>query len=48
MTHDGTQTKLAEDRADKLPSDRFTVTLPVLMELIQVEDKRDLPEIWGC
>ncbi len=24
--------KIAEDKAEKLPSDRFTVTLPVLME----------------
>jgi hypothetical protein len=31
--------KLAEERAEKLPSDRFTVTLPVLMEYLQVDDE---------
>jgi hypothetical protein len=30
----------------KLPSDRFTVTLPVLMEYLQIDDERNLPTIW--
>lgn len=38
--------KLAEDRAEKLPSERFTVTLPVLLEYLEVADERNLPDIW--
>jgi hypothetical protein len=38
--------KIAQDAAPKLPSDRFTVTLPVLMEYLQVGDEADLPPIW--
>jgi len=38
--------KAAEDLAPKLPSKRFTVTLPVLLELLQTPDERNLPDIW--
>jgi hypothetical protein len=34
--------KIARDAAPKLPSDRFPVTLPVLMEYLQVGDEADL------
>jgi hypothetical protein len=30
----------------KLPSDRFKVTLPVLLEYLQVQDEANLPPIW--
>jgi hypothetical protein len=30
----------------KLPSDKFTVTLPVLMEYTEVRDERELPLLW--
>jgi hypothetical protein len=49
QTNDSRQAReqrLADKKAEKLPSDRFTVTLPVLMEYLQVEDERNLPEIW--
>jgi hypothetical protein len=38
--------KIVQDAAPKLPSDRFTVTLPVLMEYLQVGNEADLPQIW--
>ena len=45
-TRQARELKLAEDQAPKLPSKRFEVTLPVLMEYLQVEDERNLPDIW--
>jgi hypothetical protein len=38
--------KTAQDLEPKLLSSRFTVTLPVLLEYLQVADERDLPDIW--
>jgi len=38
--------KAAEELAPKLPSRRFTVTLPVLLEFLQTPDERSLPDIW--
>jgi hypothetical protein len=38
--------KIVQDAATKLPSDCFTVTLPVLMEYLQVGNEADLPQIW--
>lgn len=38
--------KAAEELEPKLPSRRFTVTLPVLLELLQTPDERNLPDIW--
>jgi len=30
----------------KLPSEKFTVTLPILLEYLQVADERNLPSLW--
>jgi hypothetical protein len=38
--------RLADEQEAKLPSTRFTVTLPVLMEYLQIDDECNLPEIW--
>jgi hypothetical protein len=38
--------RFVDEQEPKLPSTRFTVTLPVLMEYLQVDDERNLPEIW--
>jgi len=38
--------KEAEDLEPKLPSKRFTVTLPVLLEYLQIADEANLPDIW--
>jgi hypothetical protein len=38
--------RVAEEQEAKLPSTRFTVTLPVLMEYLHIDDERNLPEIW--
>jgi hypothetical protein len=38
--------KIAQEAAPKLPSARFTVTLQVLMEYLQIADEADLPVIW--
>jgi hypothetical protein len=38
--------KAAQDTEPKLPSERFKVTLPVLLEYLQVQDENDLPPIW--
>jgi len=38
--------KLAQQLEPKLPSARFTVTLPVLLEYLQQPVEDDLPEIW--
>jgi len=38
--------KTAQDLEPKLPSSRFTVTLPVLLEYLQVADERNLPDVW--
>jgi hypothetical protein len=45
-TRQAREQKSAEDQEPKLPSARFTVTLPVLMEYLQLEDERNLPDIW--
>jgi len=45
-TRQARELKAAEEQAPKLPSKRFKVTLPVLMEYLQVEDERNLPDIW--
>jgi hypothetical protein len=36
----------AQDNEPKQPSDRFKVTLPVLLEYLQVQDENNLPPIW--
>jgi len=49
QTNEGRQVreqKAAEALEPKLPSSRFEVTLPVLMEYLQVTDERQLPNIW--
>ena len=38
--------KEAQATEPKLPSDKFTVTLPVLMEYAEIADERDLPLLW--
>jgi hypothetical protein len=38
--------KAARDLDPKLPSEKFAVTLPVLLEYLQTADERDLPELW--
>jgi hypothetical protein len=38
--------KLALENEPKLPSARFSVTLPVLLELLQVQNEMDLPQVW--
>ncbi len=38
--------KIAADQEPKLPSDRFTVTLPVLMEYLQTSNEANLPDLW--
>jgi hypothetical protein len=38
--------KAAEDLEPKLPSKRFSVTLPVLLEYLQIADERQLPDVW--
>jgi len=38
--------KAAEDQEPKLPSARIAVTLPVLLEYLQLPDKRNLPNLW--
>ncbi len=49
QTNDGRQAreiKAAVDAAPKLPSDRFKVTLPILLDLLQIASEDDLPPIW--
>lgn len=36
----------ADANEPKLPSAKFTVTLPVLLEYLEVADKRHLPTLW--
>ncbi len=36
----------AEANEPKLPSSKFTVTLPVLMEILDIQDERNLPLLW--
>jgi hypothetical protein len=38
--------RTAEDLEPKLPSKRFSVTLPVLLEYLQITDERLLPDVW--
>jgi hypothetical protein len=38
--------KLATEQDPKLPSDRFTITLPVLMDYLLIDDERNLPDVW--
>jgi hypothetical protein len=38
--------KIAAEQEPKLPSSRFTVTLPVLMEYLQIGNEADLPDLW--
>jgi hypothetical protein len=38
--------KQAQDMEPKLPSSRFTVTLPVLLEYLQLDTELNLPTIW--
>jgi len=38
--------KLAAEMEPKLPSSKFTVTLPVLLEYLQLTDERQLPDLW--
>lgn len=38
--------KTAADLEPKLPSDKFSVTLPVLLEFLQLADERELPPLW--
>jgi hypothetical protein len=38
--------KAARDLAPKLPSERFTITLPVLLDLLQIPNEVDLPPLW--
>jgi hypothetical protein len=38
--------KAAQDSELKLPSDRFKVTLPVLLEYLQMQDENNLSPIW--
>jgi hypothetical protein len=38
--------KAAEDLEPKLPSKCFSVTLPILLEYLQVADESNLPNIW--
>jgi hypothetical protein len=45
-TRQAREQKAAQDSEPKLPSDRFKVTLPVLLEYLQVQDENDLPPIW--
>jgi hypothetical protein len=45
-TKQAQEQKFADEQAPKLPSECFTVTLPVLMEYLQQRDERHLPDIW--
>jgi hypothetical protein len=38
--------KSAQDAEPKLPSDRFKVTLPVLLEYLEMQNEADLPQVW--
>jgi len=40
------ETKLAQATAQKLPSNKFTILLPVLQEYPAIADERDLPILW--
>jgi len=45
-TRQAREIKLAQDVDPKLPSDRFKVTLPILIEYLQVQNEDDLPPLW--
>jgi hypothetical protein len=45
-THLARDQREAQALAPKLPSDKFTVTLPVLMEYAEVQDEQELPLLW--
>ena len=38
--------RAAQAAEPKLPSDRFTITLPILQEYLEVADERNLPQLW--
>jgi hypothetical protein len=38
--------RAAAELEPKLPSEKFTVTLPVLLEYLQIADDRELPPLW--
>jgi hypothetical protein len=38
--------RAATELEPKLPSEKFTVTLPILLEYLQVADERHLPSLW--
>jgi hypothetical protein len=38
--------KSTQDAEPKLPSDRFKVTLPVLLEYLEIQNEADLPQVW--
>jgi hypothetical protein len=46
VTRQARDQKAALDQEPKLPSSRFTVTLPVLLEYLQLPTEDDLPDIW--
>jgi len=52
VTHNTNEQRLARDdkeakeKAPKLPSDKFTRTIAVLLELLQITDEVNLPLIW--
>jgi hypothetical protein len=38
--------KLARAEASKLPSDKYTGTINILLEYLQIPDERNLPQLW--
>ena len=38
--------KLARAEAPKLPSDKYTGTISILLEYLQIPDERNLPQLW--
>lgn len=38
--------KAASALTPKLPLDKFTITLSILQDFLEIEDKRQLPQLW--
>jgi hypothetical protein len=38
--------KAAQDQTPKLPSEKYTLTLGILQEYLEIADERDLPQLW--
>jgi hypothetical protein len=45
-TRQAREQKLADAAAPKLPSDKFTLTLGILQEYLEIPDEQNLPPLW--